>query len=214
MGVAVDTDRGVLTYESYGRCSSTHLAYWAGPILALHVVIMVITNSLLYYIRNVSDRYQESKYVGFASAYACEFLVIGIPILIAVGENAIGASYIVLVCIVGLSDLGILSLIFVPKVLFSREGLPEGVSVGQSIFKTRVIGQVRDRKQETSQGAAASSISAIEEMNEHKASDDVSLEKIVQEGVNAEPPRSTETKEEEYKKQEEGALVNCLTLQW
>ena len=210
----MDTDRGVLIYESYGRCSSNHLAYWAGPILALHILVMVITNYLLYNIRNVSDRYQESKYVGFASAYACEFLIIGIPILIAVGENAVAASYIVLVCIVGLGDLGILGLIFVPKVLFSWEGLPEGVSVGQSIFKTRAAGQVSDRRQEDSPDAVESNKSAIEEMQEIKTTDEASLEMIVREGVNSKPPSSTEAREKDSKKQEEGALVNNLTLQW
>jgi 7 transmembrane sweet-taste receptor of 3 GCPR len=117
-GTIVDQEAGVMIYESYGRCYADHIGAWVGSTLGLHVATMIVTNYLLYKIRRVSDRYQESKYVAMASAYACEFLLVGIPILVAVGGNAAEANYIVLVCIVGLSDLGILLMIFVPKVSF------------------------------------------------------------------------------------------------
>ena len=133
-GITVDEDLGVMTYESYGRCSSEHLKYWAGPVLSFHLLIMLVTNVILYNIRNISDRYQESKYVAMASFYACEMLVVGIPIVIAVGAST-EASYIVLACVVGMGDLGILLMIFVPKLLYQRQGLPEGQSVGKSLLK-------------------------------------------------------------------------------
>jgi hypothetical protein len=62
--------------------------------------------------------------------------------LVAVGDSP-EASYIVLTCIVGLSDLGILLMIFVPKMLYRRQGLPEGVTVGESIFNKRRASSVR-----------------------------------------------------------------------
>lgn len=233
-GTSLGTDLGGMTYESYGRCSSNHLAWWVGSILALQFLVVVGTNYLLYNILNVSDRYQESKYVFMASAYACEFLIVGIPILIAVGENAVEASYIVLVCIVGLGDLGILLMIFVPKIIFSRKGLSEGVSVGQSIFKLNVSReQLQDRSR--SRQANNSDVRELEQISEenHPAKDTekpnsnpseamsggsdnahTTLEHIVKEGVKLKPCDSSELDPNESKKQEDGALLINLTLQW
>ena len=127
--------------------------------------------------------------------------------MIAVGENAVEASYIVLVCIVGFGDLGILLMIFVPKVLFSRKGLPEGVSVGQSIFKKHV-------SRELQQTSSQDKISKKSGVRSSEQGPESTLEQIIKEGVEAEPPTGTEVDPEESKKHEEGALVNCLTLQW
>jgi len=212
-GTVVDHELGVMTYETYGRCSCEHFGFWAGPLLALHVSIMAFTNYLLYKIRHVSDRYQESKYVGMASVYACEFLLVGIPIMIAVGENAVEASFIIFLCIVGFGDLGILLMIFLPKIAYSRQGLPEGVTVGQSIFKSSTTTPTTSRKK-AEQPAESSAVLSVQAENSNNNA--VMIMSPLDSGVassiaelSSEMDLSTSKT-----KQPDGALLNCLTLQW
>jgi hypothetical protein len=73
IGTDLDRENGVLTYESLGQCTSENLFYWVGPLLGLQLVTMIVTS----YIRNVSDRYQESKHVIMASVYIFEMLIVG-----------------------------------------------------------------------------------------------------------------------------------------
>ena len=123
-------------------------------------------------------------------------------------------------------------MIFVPKIRFSRKGLPEGVSVGQSIFKkNRQMRASQTRKplatnrsmEEQSGHFARSSDDAINDqvgsnpsvVPSHVSSPTPSLAEIVKEGVAAAPQTGgEELPSEDLKKQDEGALVNCMTLQW
>ncbi|KAL7532547.1 hypothetical protein ACHAXR_007278 [Thalassiosira sp. AJA248-18] len=123
---------GVVTVETIGKCDSDNMWYFLGPIIAVHVSLMIITNILLWEVRNMSDRYQEQKFVAIASVYICELLVLGVPILLAVQDSA-SARYIVISGVIFLTDTGVLALIFLPKIKFQREGLPEGVTVAQSM---------------------------------------------------------------------------------
>jgi len=134
LGVTVEQTSAVITEESIGRCHSDHLGIWVGTIQSLHFIILAATNVIMWRIRHVDDRYQESKYVSLASLLATEFLLLGIPILIAVGDSS-SLRYITIVFIIAFSDVMILLMVFVPKVLFQRQGLPENVSVVQSILR-------------------------------------------------------------------------------
>jgi 7 transmembrane sweet-taste receptor of 3 GCPR len=109
---------------------------WAfvGPIVGIHFLLMVGTNIVLYSIRNMDDRYQEGKYVGLASLFVCEVLVIGLPVVISVNENP-AAMFIVLSGIIALSDIGMLCFVFLPKIKFQRKGFEEGVKFGETILK-------------------------------------------------------------------------------
>eukprot|EP00536_Pseudo-nitzschia_multiseries_P014379 jgi/Psemu1/310907/fgenesh1_kg.695_\ len=97
---------------------------------------MVVTNGLLWRVRKLSDRYQEQKYVALASIYICELLLLGVPVLIAVQDSA-AARYIVIAGVIFLTDTGVLSFIFIPKIKFQSEGLPEGMSVVESMQPRR-----------------------------------------------------------------------------
>lgn len=132
-GVSVDQVAGVITSSSVGRCDSEHLGAWVGSMLGLHLLIMIATNIILWRLRFVNDRYQESKFVTLASLFVCEFLLLGIPIMVAVGESS-ELRYIVLVIIIAFSDMGLLCMIFVPKIRFQRKGLPENTSVMGSVM--------------------------------------------------------------------------------
>uniref|UniRef100_A0A7S4K6M6 G-protein coupled receptors family 3 profile domain-containing protein n=1 Tax=Odontella aurita TaxID=265563 RepID=A0A7S4K6M6_9STRA len=125
-------DTGVITVETSGRCQSNNVWHFLGPIIAVHAFLMIITNALLWKVRNISDRYQEQKYVAIASVYICELLLLGIPVLFAVQDSA-SARYIIVTGVIFFTDTGVLALIFLPKIKFQRLGLPEGVTVAQSL---------------------------------------------------------------------------------
>jgi hypothetical protein len=90
-----------------GRCVSSDGKFWqyVGPILGFHVLLVVGTNILLCNVRDIADRYQEQKYVAMASALMLEILLVGIPVLVSVNDNA-EATFIVLTAIVALDDIG------------------------------------------------------------------------------------------------------------
>lgn len=136
--VEKDDATHVVTINSSGRCKigEDGPSLWAftGPIIAIHAVLMITTNVILYKVRGVADRYQEQKYVALASAFVFEVLIIGLPVLISVGENAT-AVFIVLTGIIALNDMGMLCFVFIPKIMFQRKKLAEGVAVGETILK-------------------------------------------------------------------------------
>jgi hypothetical protein len=128
---SVDEDTGIVTLDTVGQCASNSLWKFFGPIIAIHGCLMVITNALLWRVRNMSDRYQEQKFVALASLYTCELLLLGVPIILV--QVSAAARYIVIAGVIFLTDTGVLSLIFIPKIKFQNEGLPQGVSVIQSM---------------------------------------------------------------------------------
>ena len=134
IGETWDRVNGIVVHESFGYCTSENMRAWVGSLLGFHLTIMVATNGYLWTLRAVDDRYQESKYITLASIFACEFLLLGIPMLIAVEDSSV-SRYIVLVCMVGFTDFGILLMLFVPKIRYQIKGLPEGTSVAASIIR-------------------------------------------------------------------------------
>lgn len=129
---------GVITVESSGSCvmKNDSISFWAfaGPIMGIHFLLLIGTNYLLYRVRNVADRYQEQKFIAMASVLMFEILLVGIPVTVAVKDSPV-ATHIILVGIIAVSDIGILCFTFVPKIMYQRSGLDEGVGFGESILK-------------------------------------------------------------------------------
>jgi 7 transmembrane sweet-taste receptor of 3 GCPR len=136
--VNVNAIAGVITIETVGSCmmKDPSISFWvfAGPIMAFHFGLLVLTNVLMCFVRDVSDRYQEQKYIGLSSMLMFEILIVGLPVLVAVNDSP-EATYIILVGIIALADIGILCFTFIPKIYFQRTGLEEGVGFGESIMK-------------------------------------------------------------------------------
>jgi hypothetical protein len=157
---SVDEETGIVTLETVGQCTSNSLWKFFGPIIAIHGCLMVITNVLLWRVRDMSDRYQEQKFVALASLYTCELLLLGVPIILV--QSTAAARYIVIAGVIFLTDTGVLSLIFIPKIKFQSEGLPQGVSVIQSMnVRSSVMAQqsrynLQSSIQETSRQASIS----------------------------------------------------------
>jgi len=129
---SVDEDTDVITIETVGRCASNSFWKFVGPIIGIHVCLMIITNALLWRVKSLSDRYQEQKFVALASIYNCELLLLGVPILFSVQDSA-AARYIVIAGVIFLTDTGVTSFIFMPKIKYQHEGLPLGMSVVESM---------------------------------------------------------------------------------
>jgi hypothetical protein len=95
-----DVSDSIVTVKTSGGCKSQD-GVWAflGPLIAIHVCLQIVTNWLLFNVRGVHERYQEQKYVALASLFVLEVLVIGLPVLVAVGENP-AARFIVMAAII------------------------------------------------------------------------------------------------------------------
>ena len=107
-----------------------------GVFVVIHLGLLIGTNAILWQLRDVQDRYQEQKYVLLASSYVVEVLLVGCPVIFAIRESTSGVSYLVLVMMVFFIDFGILCLIFIPKMYFQHVGLPEGVPVARTIYRS------------------------------------------------------------------------------
>ena len=157
VSTTLDEATGVLTIETAGSCqgSANDVSMWAflAPIIMIHVGSMIVTNAILFKVKGISDRYQEQKYVALASIYICELVLLGLPILIAVQESG-EARYIVIAGVIFLTDTGVLALIFLPKIKYAKVGLPEGLSVADSVGLKRT----------TVVGRGSNAVSAVEEI--------------------------------------------------
>ena len=135
---SIDDETGMIIIESVGGCAASDPDYspwaFAGPLLAFHFIMMVTTNVLLYQVKDVTDRYQEQKFVGMASIFMFEILMVGIPVFIAVNDSPL-ATFVVLLSFIALDDIGLLCFIFIPKIVYQRKGLEEGVNFGESIMR-------------------------------------------------------------------------------
>lgn len=56
LGDLIDESAGVITHESFGRCTSDYFGVWTGIIFFLHFIIVVATNAMLWRLRFVADR--------------------------------------------------------------------------------------------------------------------------------------------------------------
>jgi hypothetical protein len=151
-----DVTDEVITLKTAGACEIGGDA-WAfiGPLIAIHASLQLGTNWLLFKVRGVTDRYQEQKFVALASLFVAEVLVIGIPVLVAVQDSP-AARYIVIAAIIILNDIGILCFVFLPKMRYQKEGLPEGVGIGESIDRAAMSRAISRRSQSFSVTAPSS----------------------------------------------------------
>eukprot|EP00957_Ditylum_brightwellii_P083143 6321437-Ditylum_brightwellii.AAC.1 len=105
----------------------------AVPVLFDLVIIVAWQLTDPVVVRDVADRYQEQQFVAMASIYICKRLLLDVPILFAVKDSA-DTRNIVLAGVIFLTNTGSLSLVFIPKTMHQREFVPDGVSVGDTIF--------------------------------------------------------------------------------
>jgi hypothetical protein len=106
--------------ESFGTCSVSTKATWKVCLSLLGIInggALFMANFQAYQARNLQTEYSESKYIGMAMVMILQIIVVGLPLLFLVTQNPL-ANYFVRVTIVFVICFSILSLIFVPKIVF------------------------------------------------------------------------------------------------
>ena len=104
--------------ESFGGCAmkTTESAFrFLAPLLVVHITVLLVGSYFCYKVRTAPTAYQESKYVAFSMVSNLQIVAISLPILMLVVDQPT-ASLFVRSGMVFLNDLGVLLLIFVPKV--------------------------------------------------------------------------------------------------
>ena len=122
------TDNWNRVYKSYyGVCVSTSegvggsTAYVFPIILAaINLSTLILANIQAYRARKIKVEYSESHYMAMAMVCMLEALVIGVPIIALVRENP-QVNFIVFTILIFVMCMAILLLIFVPKVVYTRQ---------------------------------------------------------------------------------------------
>ena len=108
-------DRYGRSIESFGRCYSDQSNIFIITLLAINACIVMIAIFLSFRAQNIETEYGESVYIAVAQAGMLQSWLIGVPLLAAVQENPQG-SFLVEAFIVFLTGVGVVLLIYVPKI--------------------------------------------------------------------------------------------------
>jgi hypothetical protein len=104
------------TIDTVGFCSATGNVppgAFIGAIALCHAALLIRIVVLFVTNRTREDKFGQRRYCLFAALYAAQLLLIGVPLVVAVGDNTT-ARYAVTCWIVFGSDVGVISLIFFP----------------------------------------------------------------------------------------------------
>ena len=141
--------------ESYGSCSNENALPFVIVVLLLNVGILLLANWWAYQSRNIETEYQDSRYIGISMASVLQAWCMGVPILIVVWDNP-SAKFFVEAGIVFVTALGVLLLIFTPKVLAIRwdrmQRAQEKKRSAYNKFQARSQSSRRDFDDEDSEG--------------------------------------------------------------
>ena len=117
------TDLWYRVISTYGSCVA-HEHISSVPFVALLTIAnlgaLVILNVQAYKTRSINTEYSESKYIVIVVASMAQAGFIGIPLLFLVGEEP-QATFVVRVLLIFVTCSAILCLIFIPKILHSKD---------------------------------------------------------------------------------------------
>lgn len=159
----VDSMGNVL--ESNGMCKSSGGSPWifGSLILALHFCVLCYGNYMCYKGRNAGTAFSESKYVFMAMVSNLQIMALGVPMLIMVYDNPV-SNYFMRTGIVFFNDVGVMLLIFVPKLLLVYFGSDEDLNAATSTQTN--AGNTQQGSGHTSDGGRADRIAELESENE------------------------------------------------
>ncbi|GBG34913.1 Metabotropic glutamate receptor-like protein E [Hondaea fermentalgiana] len=115
VSVTIQNTPGVVLEVSSGMCSSDYPGGFVAALAVVHVSILIGGHVMLYKVRNVSAQFLERRYLLIILYTSLQLLVLGIPLLFAVGSDPL-ARFLCLSGIIFLTDLAVLGLIFIPKI--------------------------------------------------------------------------------------------------
>ncbi|GMH51949.1 hypothetical protein TrLO_g13998 [Triparma laevis f. longispina] len=114
--------------ESTGTCTSENPWPYLTPIIAIHFSILVFGNIMCYKARNAGTAFSESKYVFIAMVSNLQIMALGLPVLWMVSENPV-SNYFIRSGIIFMNDVGVMLLIFVPKLQLVYFGSEEDLTM-------------------------------------------------------------------------------------
>ena len=175
----VDPNAGTTTIGTVGFCSASgHDSLWAfaGPIALCHAALLIRIGVLYTTNRTREDKFGQRLYCLFAALYAAQLLLIGVPLVVAVGENTT-ARYALLCWLVFGSDVGVTSLIFFP--IRARRKSSEEYAVGQQLSKR----QKKKKKKEKANAIQKAmerekKMSAFQDSQFHRGFDSLDLDDL------------------------------------
>jgi len=97
--------------SSAGYCHSSTAGTYIGLIAALHFTVLTYASFLCYKTRHLPSRFAEGKYLSLAMASNLEVMLLGVPVLIIVG-NQPSTGFFVRSAIIFLNDFAVLGFIF------------------------------------------------------------------------------------------------------
>ncbi|GMH83604.1 hypothetical protein TrST_g7150 [Triparma strigata] len=114
--------------ESTGTCTSANPWPYLGPIVAIHFSVLLFGNIMCYKARNAGTAFSESKYVFIAMVSNLQIMALGLPVLFMVSENPV-SNYFIRSGIIFMNDVGVMLLIFAPKLMLVYFGSEEDLQM-------------------------------------------------------------------------------------
>jgi gamma-aminobutyric acid type B receptor len=105
-----------------GSCQSDNAEYFLIPLALVNIGILLLANWQAIEARDIEAEFAETKYIALCMASLLQACISGIPVLFVVRDNP-QAFYMVFVLLVFIISMVLLLLIFVPKIIFTRQFL-------------------------------------------------------------------------------------------
>ena len=106
--------------STYGSCTADHALPYVVVLVLINGGLLVIANFQAYRARSIQSEFSESKYIGIVMSGMLQTCMIGVPILFLVSDKP-QVVYLVATFMILFTCLGVLILIFVPKIFFVRQ---------------------------------------------------------------------------------------------
>ena len=118
--IVVNTDIFDRELETYPICSSTHAAIFLAILGVINFGSLAITFIQAYLARNLPTEFSETRYIFLVLSVFLYVSVLGIPIIILAGRS-VDTRFFVVAAFIFVLVSSIQLLIFVPKILASRD---------------------------------------------------------------------------------------------
>uniref|UniRef100_A0A7S2TWA0 G-protein coupled receptors family 3 profile domain-containing protein n=1 Tax=Lotharella oceanica TaxID=641309 RepID=A0A7S2TWA0_9EUKA len=118
---------------SYGTCSSSDAIYYVATILSLHVLLLLHMLYVCYLSKSIPDEFSEHKWIIAICVSSIEFHIVA-PLLIAVTWEDPTTSTLITVVALFAVDFGLLTMVFVPKILMRHRRITEDDETRETIL--------------------------------------------------------------------------------
>ncbi|GAB5372547.1 hypothetical protein AAMO2058_001674900 [Amorphochlora amoebiformis] len=151
--------------ESVGHCSSEHGVSFAALLLSVHLLLLVFVLIICYQVRNVPAEFAEHKWITAATVSSIEILVLTPP-FIALTWSTKSASTLIAMFAIFFNDLGVLVMVFIPKIVLANSKFTKEDQVQEDILhKLRIDVRANDGVRRTDKTAKGKTFSTEDSKN-------------------------------------------------